>query len=79
MTVNVRPNSDVHALNLDRETYDQLVRRNEKGWSHCANQTEWLAKLNYLRQGFTDGKLERADFEKREFRLVHEFLNYLFD
>ena len=74
MPVNLRPLSDNAPLEIETGEYDQLVARKEGGWSHCASETEWLAKLHYLRQGLKTGKVERAAFEERERRLVEDWL-----
>jgi len=77
MPVNLRPRSAHGPLHLDEAEYEALVRRNAGGWSACASETEWLAKLHYLRSGLAEGKLERAEFEKREARLVLAWLQRL--
>ena len=74
MPVNIRPQSTTKPLQLDEAQYEALVRKAEGGWSRCADETEWLAKLYYLRAGFKAGKLTREQFEEREFRLVQGFL-----
>jgi hypothetical protein len=51
------------------------VKRAEHGWSHCADETEWLAKLHYLREGMRAGKLTGQQFEEREGRLVQAWLS----
>lgn len=77
MSVTLRPLSGEEPLEIDDETYQELVRRNERGWSEAATETEWLAKLHYLRSGYAAGKLERAQFEERETRLVQAWLRKL--
>ncbi|MCH8075065.1 MAG: hypothetical protein IIC64_04515 [SAR324 cluster bacterium] len=77
MPVNLRPLSDNGPLEIETGEYDQLVARKEGGWSHCSSETEWLAKLHYLRRGLKNGQLERADFEERERRLVEAWLKRL--
>ncbi len=74
MSVNVRPRSEQAPLLIEQEEYDRLVRRTGRGWSHCDDRSEWLAKLHYLRAGLTSGKLDRAQFEERESRLVLAWL-----
>lgn len=74
MPVNLRPLSDNGPLEIEIGEYDRLVAKNEGGWSHCSSETEWLAKLHYLRQGVKTGKLERTAFEERERRLVEAWL-----
>jgi hypothetical protein len=74
VTVNVRPHSERQPLLLEQAEYDRLTKRAQGGWSQCADETEWLAKLHYLRQGLEDGKLTPAQFEERETRLVTGWL-----
>ena len=74
MPINLRPHSRANPLLVEEEQYEQLVRRKEGGWSRCAHDTEWLAKLHYLRTGFELDKLGKAQFEEREFRLVNGWL-----
>ncbi len=70
MPVNVRPESETSPLWLDDAEYERLVKRSEGGWSRCRDETEWLAKLHYLREGYDAAKLDRSEFEEREYRLV---------
>ena len=70
MAINLRPLSETEPLLVDEREYEQLVRRSEGGWSLCADETEWLAKLHYLRAGLRDGKLDSDQFSERETRLV---------
>lgn len=77
MSVNLRPLSGEAPLEIETREYEDLVARKEGGWSHCADETEWLAKLHYLREGFKAGRLERAAFEDREARLVEAWLKRL--
>jgi hypothetical protein len=72
--VNLRPDSQAAPLWVEDADYEALVRRNAGGWSACADETEWLAKLHYLRAGFAEGKLEASAFEEREMRLVQAWL-----
>ena len=74
MAINLRPHSQAEPLWVEEAAYDALVRRTEGGWSHCADETEWLAKLYYLRSGLAAGKLEPGPFEERETRLVQAWL-----
>ncbi|MBF0238844.1 MAG: hypothetical protein HQM12_14160 [SAR324 cluster bacterium] len=55
---------------ISPETYQQLVLRNQKGWSFSDSAEECLAKLHYLRQGFSEGKLDKPTFEMREKKLI---------
>jgi len=73
MSINLRPHS-TQPLEVDEAEYDLLVKRSEGGWSRCADETEWLAKLHYLREGLRAGKLTAQQFEERETRLVREWL-----
>ena len=77
MSVNLRPHSEKQPLVIDQEEYDRLIKRAQGGWSQCADEKEWLAKLHYLRQGFVEGKLNRQQFEERETRLVTAWLRAL--
>jgi len=70
MTVNLRPHSTEQPLWIEEEEYQRLVQRKDGGWSQCRDESEWLAKLHYLRGGLREGKLAREDFEKRELQLV---------
>lgn len=74
MPVNLRPLSQAEPLWVDEAAYDRLVHRADGGWSTCADETEWLAKLHYLRAGLAAGKLDRSQFEERETRLVVAWL-----
>jgi hypothetical protein len=73
MAINLRPYS-AQPLVVDDVEYDQLVKRADGGWSRCADETEWLAKLHYLREGLSAGKLTAQQFEEREARLVQAWL-----
>jgi hypothetical protein len=72
--VNLRPLSEAEPLWVEEAEYERLVRRSEGGWSLCADETEWLAKLHYLRAGLQAGKLDPSQFEEREARLVQTWL-----
>ena len=79
MAVKLRPLSPSDPLLIEESEYQALVARKEQkekgpGWSHCADETEWLAKLHYLREGFKAGKLTPQDFRERESRLVESWL-----
>ena len=73
MSINLRPDSSQPLL-VDEAEYDRLVKRADGGWSRCADETEWLAKLHYLRDGLRAGKLTGQQFEEREGRLVQAWL-----
>ena len=70
MPHDIRPHSRFRPLEIPDDEYDRLVQRKQGGWSNCADETEWLAKLHYLRTGFEAARLDRALFEERETRLV---------
>jgi hypothetical protein len=74
MPINLRPQS-VEPLLVDEAEYDRLVKRADGGWSRCSDETEWLAKLHYLREGVRAGKLTEPQFEERESRLVQGWLS----
>ena len=79
MHIALRPNSTADPLSLEEAEYQRLVRRQEGGWSDCADLTEWLAKLHYLRQGHRDGKLNEQQLTEREERLVSTFVRRVMD
>ena len=70
MAINLRPDSTEAPLWIEEPEYGELVKRKQDGWSHCQDETEWLAKLYYLRAGRREGKLTAEDFAERESRLV---------
>lgn len=70
MPQNLHPRSRFRPLEIPDDEYDRLVKRTQGGWSNCADETEWLAKLHYLRTGFASDRLDRVQFEERETRLV---------
>jgi len=75
MAINLRPCSEQSPLWVEDEQYRVLTQRVAGGgWSHCADETEWLAKLHYLREGRRAGKLTQSEFEQREQRLVQGWL-----
>lgn len=78
MTINLRPRSG-QPLEVEEAEYERLVKRGEGQWSRCADETEWLAKLHYLRAGVRDGKLTQQQFEERELRLVQGWLGRSLD
>ena len=73
MPINLRPQA-IKPLNLTEETYRDLISRKTGGWSQCQDETEWLAKLHYLRSGLQEGKLDGTQFNDRETRLVVQWL-----
>ena len=72
--INLVALSDEHPLWIEEEEYEALIQLKDQGWSHCAEQKEWLAKLHYLRKGFKEGRIDGASFKNREAELV---LNWL--
>ena len=74
MKISLRPHSAEQPLEIGEDDYNLLVKRKAPGWSDCADETEWLAKLHYLRAGFEQDKTDAAEFEKRELRLVQNWL-----
>jgi hypothetical protein len=74
MTIELRPHSTEHPLCVDDGEYDRLVKRKARGWSQCEDETEWLAKLHYLRQGLRDEKVTPDTFAEREWQLVQAWL-----
>lgn len=74
MPINLRPYSQAHPLMVEDEEFNQLVQRKQGGWSRCEDEKEWLAKLHYLRAGLQENKLDEAQFEERELRLVESWL-----
>lgn len=77
MSVNLRPMSQRNPLVLNDDEYTQLIQRKAGGWSQCADEREWLAKLHYLRTGFKAGKLDDAAYKSRENQLVANWLKKL--
>lgn len=55
---------------IDKIEYSKLIIQKSKGWSNCHTQTEWMAKLHYLRAGYKSGKISKEDFFKKEKELV---------
>lgn len=74
MKINLRPHSGAAPLEIEEEQYHLLVKKKEHGWSECAEETEWLAKLHYLRSGYHLGKVDATQFDERELRLVQGWL-----
>ena len=74
MPVNLRPHSGRQPLVIEDAEYDRLVKRSPGTWTQCADETEWLAKLHYLREGLRNGKVTPEKFEERETRLVTGWL-----
>jgi len=74
VAINLRPLSQAAPLWVEDEEYQRLVQRTGNGWSQCSDETEWLAKLHYLRAGLQEGKLDPDQFDERETRLVQAWL-----
>ena len=73
--INLTPFSLENPVEVSEETFNNLVQMREKGWSHCDSREECLAKLHYLRTGFSQGKIVKSDFNKREKKLVVNYWN----
>ena len=73
--INLTPYAIQNPIQVSEEEYDQLVQKNEGGWSHSEGFQEMLAKLHYLRLGFGAGKIHEADFLNREQKLVLNWWN----
>jgi len=77
MPINLQPLAQKDPLWLPEAEYDALVKRTQGGWSACADEKEWQAKLHYLRQGLKSGKLAPQAYQEREWRLVEAWLKRL--
>jgi len=55
---------------VDETEYSKLIGQKLKGWSNCDTQTEWMAKLHYLRTGYKSGKISKESFFIKEKELV---------
>ena len=73
--INLTSFSLENPFKVSQETYNNLVQMREKGWSHCDSKEECLAKLHYLRAGFSQGKIAKGDFNEREKKLVVNYWN----
>ena len=73
--VNLTPFSQENPVEVSQETFNNLVQMREKGWSHCDSKEECLAKLRYLRTGFSQGKIAKGDFNEREKKIVVSYWN----
>ena len=73
--INLTPFSLENPVKVSQETFNNLVQMKEKGWSHCDSKEECLAKLYYLRSGFSKGKIAKGDFNEREKNIVVNFWN----
>ena len=73
--INLTPFSLENPVEVSQETFNSLVQMREKGWSHCDSKEECLAKLHYLRTGFSQGKIAKGDFNEREKKIVVSYWN----
>ena len=73
--INLTPFSMENPVEVSQETFNHLVQMSEKGWSHCDSKEECLAKLYYLRAGFSQGKIAKGDFYEREKKIVISYWN----
>ena len=73
--INLTPFSLENPVEVSQETFNNLVQMREKGWSHCDSKEECLAKLHYLRTGFSQGKITKGDFNEREKKIVVSYWN----
>ena len=73
--INLPPYAIQNPIQVSEEEYDQLVQKNEGGWTQSENFQEMLAKLHYLRLGFGARKIQEADFLDREQKLVLNWWN----
>ena len=69
------PYSRKNILKVSSEEYEDLVHKCDNGWSNCVTKEEYMAKLHYLRKGFKQGKISKADFLKREEKIVVGYWN----
>ena len=73
--INLTPYSIQHPIQVSEDEYDQLVQKQEGGWSKSDSSLEMLAKLHYLRLGFDAGKILEPDFIELEQMLVLNWWN----
>ena len=73
--ISLTPYSLENPVEVSEEDYNKVVQMKEKGWSHCDLKGECLAKLHYLRSGFSQGKISIGDFNEREKKLVIGYWN----
>ena len=73
--INLTPFSLENPVEVSQETFNNLVQMRETGWSHCDSKEEYLAKLYYLRIGFSQGKIAKEDFNEREKKIVVSYWN----
>ena len=75
LMISLTPYSLENPVEVSDEDYKKLVQMKEKGWSHCDSKEECLAKLHYLRSGFSQGKISIGDFNEREKKLMIGYWN----
>ena len=75
LMISLTPYSLENPVEVSEEDYNKLVQMKEKGWSHCDSKEECLAKLHYLRSGFSQGKISIGDFNEREKKLAIGYWN----
>ena len=68
--INVANLSTDFPIWVDDTEYSKLISRKSMGWSNCDTQTEWMAKLHYLRTGYKSGKISKENFFTKEKELV---------
>ena len=73
--ISLTPYSKENPVEVSQVAYDKLVHMNENGWSHCDSKEEYMAKLHYLRAGFSQGKIAQGDFCEREKKMVVGYWN----
>jgi len=73
--ISLTPYSLENPVEVSEEEYNKLVQKNENGWSHCNSKEECLAKLHYLRSGFSQGKITKGDFSEREKKMAISYWN----
>tara|TARA_B100000945_G_scaffold283313_1_gene252279 strand:+ start:974 stop:1207 length:234 start_codon:yes stop_codon:yes gene_type:complete len=69
------PNALENPVEVSQEEFEKLFRTKDRGWSHCNSKEEFLAKLHYLREGLTHGKINEIEFLERERKLVINYWN----
>ena len=73
--ISLTPYSPENPFEVSEKEYNKLVQMKENGWSHCNSREECLAKLHYLRSGFSQGKITKDDFSEREKKLAVSYWN----
>ena len=69
------PHALENPVEVTEEEYEKLVHMKERGWSYCNSKEEFLAKLHYLREGLSQGKIYEIEFFEREKKLVINYWN----